>query len=73
MMIRKGQVYRHFKGDLMTIIEVATHTETGEEFVVYEHYGKVWARPKSMFLSLVDKEKYPDSKQKYRFELVNDR
>ena len=72
-MIRKGQVYRHFKGYLMTIIEVATHTETGEEFVIYEHNGKVWARPKDMFLSLVDKEKYPECKQKYRFELVNDR
>lgn len=69
-MIKEGQIYRHFKGDLMKVICVCKHTETEEELVVYEHNGKIWARPKNMFLSKVDKEKYPNITQKYRFELV---
>ncbi len=69
-MIKEGQIYRHFKGDLMQVICVCKHTETKEEFVVYEHNGNIWARPKEMFLSKVDKNKYPKCKQEYRFELV---
>lgn len=69
-MIKEGQIYRHFKGDLMQIICVCKHTETKEELVVYEHNGNIWARPKEMFLSKVDKNKYPECKQEYRFELV---
>lgn len=70
MQVTKGQVYRHFKGDLMTIISVAKHTETEELLVVYEHNGIIWARPYDMFISKVDREKYPDVTQEYRFELV---
>ena len=69
-MIKEGQIYRHFKGDLMKIICVCKHTETEEELVVYEHNGKIWARPYDMFISEVDHNKYPDIKQKYRFEEV---
>jgi hypothetical protein len=47
--------YKHFKGDTVTVYYVAKHTETGEEFVIYEHKGKIWARPKEMFLEEVDK------------------
>jgi hypothetical protein len=54
----------------MKVICVCKHTETEEELVVYEHNGKIWARPKDMFLSKVDKEKYPNITQEYRFELV---
>ena len=54
---------------------MAFHSETKEEYVVYRRlYGdnSLWIREKSQFLSLVDKVKYPDVKQKWRFELVEE-
>ena len=68
--LKIGGLYRHFKGTLYRVIALARHTETDEELVVYqaEGGGTVYARPKAMFLSPVDKEKYPDVKATYRFE-----
>lgn len=66
-----GQTYRHFKGNIITILEIAKHTETLEEMVVYKHDEEVWVRPLEMFLEKVDKEKYPDVEQVYRFELID--
>ncbi|MBP1592921.1 MAG: DUF1653 domain-containing protein [Oscillospiraceae bacterium] len=68
-----GKIYRHFKGTCYKIICIARDSETLEETVVYENRddeSKKFVRPLAMFMSEVDHEKYPDVKQKYRFELV---
>lgn len=65
-------IYQHFKGDYYFVEDVATHSETKEQYVVYrELYGnnELYIRPLDMFLSEVDHVKYPNVKQKYRFEL----
>ena len=68
-------IYKHFKDKYYIVEDVAFHSETKEEYVVYRRlYGdnSLWIREKSQFLSLVDKVKYPDVKQKWRFELVDE-
>ena len=68
-----GGVYKHFKGNLYRVRHVGTHTETGERMVVYQkwpHGDNIWISPYESFVSEVDREKYPDATQDYRFELV---
>lgn len=67
----KGQKWKHFKGNIVTIECVAQNTEDlSESFVIYTHEGKTWARPMRMFMSKVDRKKYPDADQEYRFEMM---
>lgn len=70
-----GKRYRHFKGNFYIVDGLALHSETEEPYVVYHregHNGELWIRPLNMFLSPVDKAKYPDVQQEFRFEIVNE-
>lgn len=70
-----GFRFRHFKGNIFPVTDIAVHTETGEPMVIYKDENdssKVWCRPLEMFTSEVDHDKYPDVKQKMRFEKIND-
>lgn len=78
-----GDIVRHFKREtvsqvssmyLYRILALADHSETGEKLVVYQAlYApfKTYARPYDLFMSVVDKEKYPNIRQIYRFEKVD--
>ncbi|GMO15224.1 MAG: hypothetical protein Ta2E_06000 [Mycoplasmoidaceae bacterium] len=71
-MIKINGVYKHFKDDYYIVEDIAIDSETQKEIVVYRQlYGdnKLFVRPLKMFLSKVDKKKYPNVKQTYRFEL----
>ena len=69
----KGKIFRHFKGDLYLVEDFVKHSETQETMVLYRAlYGDcgLFVRPYDMFMSEVDREKYPKIRQKYRFEKI---
>lgn len=74
--IKLGQVYRHFKGNYYVVLDVVNDSETNnsdnpDKVVIYQAlYGDrlKWARKYEEFMSKVDHKKYPEVKQKYRFE-----
>ena len=70
---RAFDLVKHFKGDRYRIISLGVDTETEKEVVIYKKEdgtGNIWVRPLDMFNSKVDKEKYPNCEQEYRFELI---
>ncbi len=72
MEIKIGGIYRHFKGDYYLVEGIVFHSETKEKLVLYRAlYGSSlrYVRPYDMFISKVDKVKYPNVKQEYRFQL----
>lgn len=72
MNVEINRVYRHFKGDYYLVVDIAVNSESLEKLVIYRAlYGEniLYARPYDMFISKVDRDKYPDVKQEYRFQL----
>ena len=72
--IKTNTIYRHFKGDKYLVIDIVKNSETDEDMVLYQGlYGSCqkYVRPYEMFASKVDKEKYPNVEQEYRFEEMN--
>lgn len=72
MEILKNRIYKHFKGDLFLVEDIVCNCESGEKMVLYRAlYGSCerFVRPYDMFASKVDKVKYPNVEQEYRFEL----
>ena len=70
--ILRGRIYRHFKGDRYLVEDFATDSESGLPVVIYRKLyddGSLWVRPLEMFAGEVDRAKYPDARQRYRFEL----
>ena len=74
--IKVGNVYRHFKNKYYIVLDIVNDCESNNEYkkiVIYmalDGEFLTWARPYEMFASEVDHDKYPDIKQKYRFEEI---
>lgn len=71
--VKVGSIYRHFKGHIYEVIAIGKDSEDLSLKVVYRNIDtkEVWIRDKKEFLSKVDKDKYPNINQEYRFELVS--
>lgn len=68
-----GQVYKHFKGKMYKVLNIGYNADNLEKMVIYQALyddNKIWVRNYDEFNSYVDKNKYPNIAQKYRFEEV---
>ena len=75
--LKAGQKYKHFKkgNTYIVVIPCVYDTEDMKEYVIYrggDNKRRMWARPTSEFMSEVDKVKYPQATQQYRFELIEE-
>ena len=72
--VKIGGLYRHFKGHVYEVIAIAKDSENLKDKVIYKNIdtNELWVRDKEEFLSFVDKKKYPNVEQKYRFELKSE-
>lgn len=70
--VKVGEKYKHFKGKIVEVIALAKDSEDLRDLVVYNHDGTTWVRDYIEFVSEVDHKKYPEVKQKYRFEKVEE-
>ena len=74
MEVKIKGIYKHFKGDYYIVEDIAIDSETGSKIVIYRAlYGNntLYARAYDMFISKIDKTKYPNIEQEYRFQLQN--
>lgn len=72
--VKIGHLYKHFKGKKYKVLMIAIDASTEEKLVIYQAQYKdkiIWARPYNEFISEVDHVKYPNVKEKYRFEEIN--
>lgn len=71
--VKVNSIYKHFKGHIYKVIAIAKDSEDESLKVVYQNIEtkEIWLRDYDEFISLVDKKKYPEIKQKYRFEELN--
>jgi hypothetical protein len=69
-MVASG-IYRHFKGKDYKVIMIAKHSETLEDYVVYQAlYGEkgIWVRPMTMFEEVIE----VDGNRIKRFEYIGE-
>ena len=72
--VKVGHLYKHFKGKKYKVLMIAIDASPEEKLVIYQAQYKdkiIWARPYNEFISEVDHVKYPNVKEKYRFEEIN--
>jgi len=58
MTISSG-LYQHFKGNYYEVIDIAKHSETEEEYVVYRPLkgdSGTWIRPLNMFTETIERD-----------------
>ena len=79
--VKEGQLYKHFKGHNYKVLMIAYDSDKYNEnnpldsrMVVYQNVDtkEIWVRSYGDFVSEVDHRKYPNVKQKYRFQEIND-